>query len=62
MFEIPYQVTEDGCIVFVTVLLGNENLMIGAVPAAGPIFVGPAETKWKIRFPGLQHPLKRHLQ
>ena len=62
MFEMPYQVADEGCVVFVTVLLGNQNLMIGAVPAAGPIFVGPAETEWKVRPSGLHYPLKGHFQ
>jgi hypothetical protein len=33
----------------------EENLVLGAVPAAGPIFIGPADAKGKIRFTRSQY-------
>jgi hypothetical protein len=47
--EIEQQALDVGEVVGWGVVLGDQHLLILAIPAAGPVFVGPAEAERKIR-------------
>ena len=42
------QVTNKSDIAFGRVVLGDENVVFQAIPAASPVFIGPANTERKI--------------
>jgi hypothetical protein len=46
--EIGDQGAEMGFVVGEGVMLGDQHVVVLAVPAAGPVFVGPAEAEGEI--------------
>ena len=57
--ERRYDAMNEGNIVFGAVLLGDQNILVHAVPASRPILVRPAEAEWKVWFTAVQHFIKR---
>ena len=42
------EVEDESAVVVLAVLLGDEHLVVEAIPGAGPILVGPADAEWKV--------------
>jgi len=45
--------------VFVAVLLGDEDIVVPAIPAARPVFVCPADAEWEIGLTAREHRRER---
>ncbi len=58
----PFDVPDEGKVIFRGMPLGNENIAVFAIPAARPIFVGPANAKGKGGFPRFNHSSHREIQ
>ena len=46
--EIGEQGAEMGFVVGEGIVLGNQHFLVLAIPAAGPVFIGPAEAEREI--------------
>src|SRR5688572_19943809 len=56
------QVPNEVAIVFGRIWLRNQDFILGNVPGARPVMIGPAEAKWEIRAAAAQHFIERALQ
>ncbi len=49
-------------IIFMIVILSEQDIALSTIPYTSPIFIGPAKTERKIRPATLQHFIERPLQ
>src|SRR5687767_983581 len=57
-----HESSDMGAVVVVTVGLFYNHLLIAPVPSSGPVLIGPAQTKWQLRFARRQNLLERPFQ
>ena len=58
IIEHRHKIANEIDVVVGEIFLGNEDLVISSIPAAGPVFIGPAHTKRHVVFGISEHFIK----
>src|SRR6185436_12576677 len=57
-----FEVLDESQIILRRMSLADEHLALRTIPSACPVLVRPADAKWEVEFPVLQHLFKGPLQ
>ena len=59
MAKISEHIEDNRAIIIIRMLLANQHFMVGAIPCARPIFVGPGKTEAMVWLIFFNHSLER---